>query len=74
MIRNNYIHKAKLFKPVVSEGQMVEIIFNAISKFSDNQEKKNKDRNLWDCRTNYTLEIKSITKIKASNKFIISLK
>ena len=46
MIRNNYIHKAKLFKPVVSEGQMVEIIFNAISKFSDNQEKKNKDRNL----------------------------
>lgn len=37
MVKNDYIHEAKLFKSVISEVQMVEII-NTIGKFSENHE------------------------------------
>lgn len=42
MVKNDYIHEAKLFKSVISEVQMVEII-NTIGKFSENHEKKIKE-------------------------------
>lgn len=44
MVKNDYIHNIKLFKSPVSGVQMLEII-NTSSKFSENHEKKNKERN-----------------------------